>query len=233
MAHIIDIILIAGFFFAIILAAKKGFAKIVMDIGATVLSFIAAYALSRPAAELVYEKVIKGMIENSLEEKLKEIPAADALSQARALAGSIPQGLVSLGDKMGFNVGTLIENINKADISLGNISASVTDSVFKPIVLTVATAVCGLIIFILASIIFGIAAKLINKIFKLPLVKSVNRALGGVLGIVEGVIFMFVACTLAYFIGGLTDGKLSEYIGNSVIIEAVNGFNPILERFKG
>ncbi len=233
MEYIIDIIIISGFFLIITLAVKKGFAKIVLDIGATVLSFITAYIFSRPAAELVYEKVIKGMIENSLEEKLRELPAGDAFAQVRALAGSIPQGLVSLGDKIGLNISTLIENANKADISPGSISASVTDSVFKPIVLIAATAVCGLLIFILASVVFGLVAKLVNKVFKIPLVKSVNRALGGVLGIVEGVVFLFVFCTLAYFIGGLTDGKLSEYIGNSVIIEAVNGFNPILEKFKG
>ncbi len=233
MEHIIDIILIAGFVLTVVFAAKKGFAKIVLDIGATVLSLLTAYFLSRPVAAFVYDKVIKGMIEESLTEKLEKIPAKDALAQARALVDSIPDGLVRLGEKMGLDVNSLLLSIPKTDITLGQVSQSITESVFKPIVITLATAVCGLIIFIVASIVFGILVKIINKVFKLPLIKSVNRTLGGALGIVEGVIFFFVISAAAYFLGGLIGGRLEEYVDNSVLIPAINGINPIIKRFSG
>lgn len=232
MAYFIDIILIAGFVLTIIFAAKKGFAKIFLNIGASVLSFIAAYTLSRPAAEFIYEKIIREMIENSLAEKLEELPAGDALTQARALVESIPQGLVSLGEKIGLNVETLIASLNSANISAQNISATVTESVIKPIVIVLATAVCGLLVFIIASVVFGFLAKLLNKVFKLPFIKSVNKVLGGVLGVVQGAILLVLVCTIVYFLGGIIDGKLAEYIDNSVIIEAVNSINPILAKFK-
>ncbi|OQA47810.1 MAG: Colicin V production protein [Firmicutes bacterium ADurb.Bin300] len=233
MEHIIDIILIVGFVLTVVFAVKKGFAKIVLNIGATVLSLLTAYLLSRPVAAFVYEKIIKGMIEKSLTEKLEKIPAKDALAQARALVDSIPEGLVSLGEKMGLSVNSLLEGTPKADISVGHVSAAVTESVFKPIVMTLATAVCGLLIFILASIVFGVLVKLINKVFKLPLIKSVNRALGGALGIVEGVIFLLVVSAGAYFLSGLIGGRLAEYVDNSVIIPAVNSINPIIKKFSG
>lgn len=233
MVHIVDLILIACFFLMVIIAAKKGFAKIIMNIGATILSFIAAYTLSRPAADFLYEQFVRSMIENSIADKLEEnTSATDALTQARSIAELVPEGLVNLGDKLGLNISTLFENLTNADFSSGNIAEVVTDSVFKPIVIVLMTAVCGLIIFILASFIFGLIAKLINKVFKLPLIKSVNKGLGALLGVVEGIIFLLIICTLVYYAGGIIGGKFGEFLDNSYIIDFVNTYNPVIAKFS-
>lgn len=232
MAYIIDIVLIAIFSFIVVFAVKKGFAKIALNLVATVLSYIAAYVLGRPTAEFLYDKVIRTMIENSLERKIEKSPAGDVITQAKGLIESLPQGLMKLADKIGFNTSAALESVDSANISAKGISAAITDSVLKPMVIVLLTVICSIVIFIVASIIFGIIARLINKVFKMPVVKNVNRFLGGVVGIVQGIILLFVVCSLFYFFGGVFGGKMAEYIDNSLIIKFINGINPIISRIK-
>lgn len=232
MAYIIDIILIAVFAFTVAFAIKKGFAKIVLNLAATVLSYIAAYVLGKPAAELLYDKAVRGMIEKSLAEKIEKSPAGDVITQTKALIESLPEGLLKLAEKMGFNTTAAVESVNKANITSSEISIAVTDSVLKPMVIVLLTILCSIIIFIVASVIFGFLAKLINKVFKMPLVKNVNRLLGGVVGIIQGIIILLVICSVFYFFGGLFGGKMAEYIDSSLIVKFINGINPIISRIK-
>ncbi len=232
MAYIIDIVLIAMFSLIVVFAVKKGFAKIALNLVTTVLSYIAAYVLGRPTAEFLYDKVIRTMIENSLEKNIEKSPAGDVITQTKGLIESLPQGLMKLADKIGFNTSAALESVDSANISAKGISAAITDSVLKPMVIVLLTVICSIVIFIVASIIFGIIAKLINKVFKMPVVKNVNRFLGGVVGIVQGIILLFVVCSLFYFFGGVFGGKMAEYIDNSLIIKFINGINPIISRIK-
>lgn len=232
MAYIIDIILIAVFAFVVAFAVKKGFAKIALNLAATVLSYIAAYILGKPAAELLYDKVVRAIIEKALAERIEKSPTGDILTQTKGIIESLPEGLMKLAEKIGFNATAAVESISNTDISSKGISAAVTDSVLKPMIVVLLTVLCSIIIFIIASIIFGFLAKLINKVFKMPLVKNVNRFLGGVVGIIQGVILLFVICSVFYFFGGLFGGKMAEYIDNSLIIRFINGINPIISRIK-
>ncbi len=232
MAYIIDIILIAVFAFVVAFAVKKGFAKIALNLAATVLSYIAAYILGKPATELLYDKVVRAIIEKALAERIEKSPTGDILTQTKGIIESLPEGLMKLAEKIGFNATAAVESISNTDISSKGISAAVTDSVLKPMIVVLLTVLCSIIIFIIASIIFGFLAKLINKVFKMPLVKNVNRFLGGVVGIIQGVILLFVICSVFYFFGGLFGGKMAEYIDNSLIIRFINGINPIISRIK-
>lgn len=232
MAYIIDIILIAVFAFIVAFAVKKGFAKIALNLAATVLSYITAYIFGKPAAELLYDKAVRAIIEKALAERIEKSSAGDILTQTKGIIEALPEGLMKLAEKIGFNATAAVESISNTDVSAKGISAAVTESVLKPMIVVLLTVLCSIIIFILASIIFGFLAKLINKVFKMPLVKNVNRFLGGVVGIIQGVIILFVICSAFYFFGGLLGGKMAGYIDNSLIIKFINGINPIISRFK-
>ncbi len=233
MQYIIDIVLLAVFVLIIVRSAKKGFGKIVLDLLATVLSFAAAYLFSRPAAEFLYEKIVKKMIENSIAEKLGESSAVSSLKQVQEVVAGLPDAIVAFSKSMGVGVDKLADSLTKADISAGNIAAVVTETVIRPVVILIMGAVCALLIFIVASIVFGLLTRLLNKVFKLPVLKSANKALGAALGVLKGIIFVLVICTLLYYLGGFTTGAFSKAVDNSKIVSLVNRGNPIIGRFNG
>ncbi len=233
MPYVIDIALLVIFVLIVVRSAKKGFGKIVLDLAATVLSFLAAYLFSRPAAEFLYEKFVRKMIEKSVADKLTASSAANSLKQVQEVVSGLPDTLIAFSKSMGISIDKLVNSLTKADLSAGNIASSVTETVIRPVAIVMMAAVCSLIIFIVASIVLGLLTRLINKVFKLPVLKGANKSLGACLGVVKGIVFILVICTALYYLSGITNGVVKDAIKESRVVSLVNDVNPVIGRFDG
>jgi len=75
-----------------------------------------------------------------------------------------------------------------------NIAAEICDSVAKPIAVAVLKVLSFAVIFFVCDFFLQIAAKAVCKLFELPVIRSVNRTLGGVFGALKGVFVAVFAC---------------------------------------
>lgn len=118
-------------------------------------------------------------------------------------------------------------------------SPQITDWVFSNTKLFTGTEkyIAKLIIivlsFLLFSFILNFVASLIEKIFKLPVLKQANKLLGGVLGAVCGAIAVVVLCIALQVSSHVVyNAKYVSLVENSVIVQTVLSDEKVLSNIK-
>ena len=126
-------------------------------------------------------------------------------------------------DKVGKTVpaldlkGKTIEDIDSGTInsvvvsvvqSSGNPGKAVLDNVAKPVVLVPLRTIIFVVLFILIFIILSILIKATSVINKLPLIGQLNSLLGGVAGLLQGLVIVFIVVIIAHMAVELTNNTL-------------------------
>lgn len=126
-------------------------------------------------------------------------------------------------DKVGETVpaldlkGKTIEDIDSGTInsvvvsvvqSSGNPGKAVLDNVAKPVVLVPLRTIIFVVLFILIFIILSILIKATSVINKLPLIGQLNSLLGGVAGLLQGLVIVFIVVIIAHMAVELTNNTL-------------------------
>ncbi len=193
MGIVLDLILLAIVVITAVISAKRGFVKIVIETAGIIAAVILAFTLSTPLASATYDKVIEPQLIKAVKDNAD---GADTLAWE-----SLPNFLTENSEKLGISVSEFSEKIN-ANLSNGINSAVATASqeVVKPITVQIIGMLYSVILFILLSIIVKFLSNFLNKLFSFSVVGSLNRTLGGILGICKGAIFAALFCIAVCFI---------------------------------
>ncbi len=92
--------------------------------------------------------------------------------------------------------------------SAGNPGQSVLDNIVKPIVLIPMRTIVFIILFVVINILLSVVIKATSVINKIPLIGTLNEFLGGVMGLVHGVVVIFVVVIILNMIVTLTENTL-------------------------
>lgn len=223
MAYIVDIILIAIFAIAIIISAHKGFFRSLIDLAGSLVAVFAARILSQSFAQPVYDAVVADTVEKALINKIGQGATVDYAQQLEEILASIPEALSGVLQMMGINKEMLLDKVSSANLNGDNLIESLMNSVVSPVL----TSVIQFVLFAVLAIVLIIAIKLVavvlDKIIKkLPVIKSFNKTLGGVFGIVRGAIDVVLVSLIATVVIGFTNNQeLITAVDSSVIIGAV------------
>ena len=223
MAYIADIILIAIFALVIIISAHKGFFKSLIDFAGSFIAIIAARVLSSTFAVPVYDSLVKHGVENTLISRLGEGASVDYTQQLEEVINALPESISGVLQMMGLDREMLAEKISSANLNGENLIESLMNTVITP----VATAVIQFIMFAFLAIVLIIIIKffgrLLDKIIKkLPVIKSFNKTLGGVFGVLRGAIDVVVVSLLISVVAGfVSNQEFMAAVDSSIIINAV------------
>lgn len=117
-----------------------------------------------------------------------------------------------------------------------SVSGSVTDWVFSNTKLFTGTEryIANLIItvlcFVVLSVILNWAVSLVNKFFKIPVLKQANKLLGGLLGALCGLMVVYVACYAMQFLSHIIyNAQFVNAVENSTIVQLVLSDEKVLE----
>ena len=100
-------------------------------------------------------------------------------------------------------------------------AAAVSASVENLIQPVITGMVIGVVISIIIFIIIKILVKKLARVFKIPVVKQINKLLGGVLGLTEAAILVFFAVNI---FSGVLEFSNPEMLNNPMISGAVFKF---------
>jgi uncharacterized membrane protein required for colicin V production len=92
--------------------------------------------------------------------------------------------------------------------SSGNPGKAILDNVAKPVILVPLRTVVFVILFFLALIILSIIIRATSVVNKLPVIGKLNSLLGGVLGLVQGLIIVFIVVIIAHMAVALSNNTL-------------------------
>lgn len=211
---LISVILIIGFICAITVGAIRGFFPVLFGLGQSFISVIVSIFLAKPLGTLLfntgyfdkaierteaylinYNSIFSQIITNDNKKEVFQ----EALSKL-----NFPERLSSIFVNIGRNI---IPNTN--NMTLANY---ISEALFFGFCITIV----GVILFILIFIVVLIIRIFIKKLDKVKPISKVNHFLGGVVGFINGTVFVLVA--LAILTGLLMIPSLNESIGNIMML---------------
>ncbi len=187
---ILDALVLAIIVLFIILSAKKGFVRTVIEIVGFLLVFYIASKISMPLASLTYNVTIEPAIIKSVK--------TDNVSQTLPKYVKNTLGEHKLLEEFENTVLTNLDN------GVNNAVKSASQNIVKPIICGVISMIYSMIISAVLMFAVIILAKIINGIFNIGPTSKINAFLGGVFGGVKGIIICMVVCTLIYYIATIT-----------------------------
>ena len=175
MTMIADIIIIVILIVALIIGVKRGLLGAIAGIVSVVAAFIGA-AVSATLLTPTVEKFLQPILLKKIEQKLQGAQAADG-GEMLGLLGFDGQGLQNM-------LHTVTERVRETgEAMLTAVTGSVAHSI--------AYVLTYLVSFIVLLIVFRLLAKLIEKL-EPPVFSQLNSMIGGLLGLIEGALFVFV-----------------------------------------
>ncbi len=228
MSTVVDLLLLAAVIFFIVSGMRGGFVRTLLSFISKIAAVVLAYFVSDEYDELVYEKFLKESVINGIEESISASSAGDFSQQVIDVFKSIPESVSGILESLGIDFSSFGEIASSSSVS-GEIASLLEETIVRP----ACVLVCGIVLFAvvsaIASFTFGIIINLVCKFVSLPVLRTANKALGGVLGLLNGLIFVLIVSYICVIASGLTGSEdFSEVISSSHIIEiftsTINGF---------
>ncbi|SDM68309.1 CvpA family protein [Acetanaerobacterium elongatum] len=230
-SNVLDGIFVLIILISVFMAWRRGFVHTVLSF----LGFIAAAAVSGyycgRVAQFFYEKVIAQPLYDSILKKvLTLVPTGEIINKVENIGDVLPGFVTAL-----FNAAAIKTNEQISQTLSGTAEAvarTVCDAVAAPLLLSLLSLVAFFVLFGLLMVIVNILVSVVGKVFELPVLSGINRFLGGIVGVLNGVLLCMVAAAILKLFIGLT-GNANGLI-NTGVLEATwfvtyfVDYNPIL-----
>ena len=218
-AYIVDVVILVALVVFVMICAKRGFVKMIFQFASGLVALIAAIALAK-----VVVSVTGGLF---------------------GLLDSLTNSFTATFSKLnGFNVDISGRNIEEL-LASKDVSAIIATLIAKKYVgvelaagttlgflagSTMAELLCTLLAGVVLFFVLKIVFKLLSKIFtaiisKIKLLGKVNRLLGALVGIIEGIFFISLAISILTLIP--SEGIMNFFNG-SIILRLLYNHNPIV-----
>ena len=215
---ILDIILVSLFLVAIIWGGHKGGVKIIAGLVSFVLAFVLAYTLADSVGGYIRETSIGLKIENVIEARITNREEQPENSE--------------LVEETKVDAITKIEDIleNKVD----DIVNEGKNEIAKKISSAVFYGIGFLITFIGVKLVLFIVFLIIGAVFKLPILKTFNKLVGGILEVVLMLFKVWIILGLISFVAPLDFMQgVIEIINESTITKLLYEYNIIVTLIIG
>lgn len=199
---LIDLIVIAIVGLSVLISAKRGFVKVLIEVAGFVAAIIVTFTISTPLADNTYDKIIEPPIVEAAVNAVGESVQHEAWN---ALPEFVTENALKLGVSGEDFTGKITENL-----ASGTEAAVKTASqdVIKPIITKILGLIYSVVILVVLLVVVKFLAKIINKMFSFSVIGKANRVLGGIVGVPKGVIFAILFCMVVSLVVKLYGGFL-------------------------
>jgi uncharacterized membrane protein required for colicin V production len=213
MNFVIDLLLVAICFFIIFYSAKRGFVRSVMGFGSKIAALVVAYTFTPTVSAYIKARYLLGPLSESIASSIKSsvtTPAGyDFTNLAEKVPNVIERYLVSSED-----LEAKIEAMQKTgDEALRYVSESIADKVSGMI----ATALAFIGLFVLTCAALWIVTRIVDAVFKLPVLRTANTVLGVAFGVCSAVLITVVYCSVIPVVISALGAVAPKYFGEDVI----------------
>ena len=143
-----------------------------------------------------------------LAQNIKNSAIADSVNEIIDKVGETVPALDLKGKTIEDIDSGTINSVVVSVVQSGNPGKAVLDNVAKPVVLVPLRTIIFVVLFILIFIILSILIKATSVINKLPLIGQLNSLLGGVAGLLQGLVIVFIVVIIAHMAVELTNNTL-------------------------
>lgn len=224
MGIFLDVLVVLVFGLSVFLGWKNGLIKSLTGLISFAVAIAVASWLSTPVANWVFDSAVAPAITASIVD-VQDQATQSAIQSADEMLAELPDGMRTLLTSVGIDIDeTLAEQI-QAD-SVGTLAERLVTDVFKPMVISVFRVIAMLLLFVVTSLIMSVIMWVVDKAFKLPMLREANRVLGVIPGAINGVLGMMLAVTVIQLLCSLDVLITADAIQSSLLVNWLNGINP-------
>ncbi|MBR7071311.1 MAG: CvpA family protein [Clostridia bacterium] len=182
------VVLLGVFVLTVILSAKRGFVCSLIETIGFLAALILSITLSTPIAEIIYDRAIAPTVVSAVDSAVADNTQNTVDSVWTALPGFVTGYAEKVGvskEHIASRIGTASEHVSN------NMVESASQNVIRPMMVSLLKIMVSVVLFTVLFFVVKIAARLLNKVFSFSVAGKVNTILGGVLGVIKGLIFVF------------------------------------------
>lgn len=209
---VIDLILILILASCVFDGRKKGFVKMILSIAATIISVLIAHEYSAPVAEWANETFVHEATVNTFAEAI----TYHLNNGAQAIAEAIPEYIVRAAEAGGVAISSVVSDIGSS-VDAVQAAEQIYDGIYGAIISPILSVVAFLVVYAVCNFVLSFGVSFINRIFKLPVLKGLNKLLGGALGAVKGIIVVCIVSMVLIVAGDLFPDILGTAVSESNI----------------
>ena len=234
MNYIFDIFLLLVLLLVASISAQKGFVRSIWATVTLIGAFFIAYAFGATVGELICGEFILPRITEYTFEIIKNIVTSTAGNyNVSELFDTLPEEFVILAENCGANIELLEEQFTSAVTIPEEQLYDLASSIALPISNTISKALGIILLFIVSILALALIGLVVKIITKIPVIKTIDGILGFVLGLLKGVVLLFMLCVVAAifveseFMSGAPEMFFKSLTENSYIFRFFCAFSPI------
>ncbi len=235
MWFILDFLVVAIVLLYVVISAKRGFMKTVIELVGFFVSVYLAFAVGGMIAEAAYDSAVEPAIVKSAVSAVGETASGSVKQTVDGVWDSLPELVVKTASNIGITSESVANSVSgqvSNSDSVAKIAESTADAVVKPVVVPLIKSLVGLLLFAVLMILVRFLSRIISKAFNLPLIGGLNRTLGGILGLGKGVIMAFVFCVIISTIVYMTPNGFLIFTKENIEKSVLFGFLARLSPFQ-
>ena len=220
---ILDLIVIGIIILAFAVSAKKGLVKSIWKITALVVTIVLVIALKTPTVEFLARTDISDTIYDFISEKMTiqlENPSDTDVEEEKDNAENksfVPE----------FILAEITADTNKMYDSLEESINHGTDIVTRRLTLWALNIIAAIGIFLFIRAALAIIFVVVDGASKLPVINQANALLGGLLGAVNMLAVIYIACALISLFAA--DSEIYALIDKSILVKYFYNYNILLQ----
>jgi len=222
---LIDLLLVLVLCLMVWMAARRGFFRTALRLGAWIVSIALAAALSAALAQPTYEAFFAAPVRAMIEQNIgAAVDSSQAAQYAQRVIEELPAALQQLAGVAGISTEGLIGSL-QSSFTVAGAAALLEQSVAAPIAIAVIRLVMNLALFML--LLFGLQflCRHLEKLREIPVLKQTDWILGAALGLIKGVLLVLVLALLLRAGAALNaGGSFALAVENSRIAALTEGF---------
>lgn len=213
---LIDVCIVAALVFFAWRGEKRGFILTLCSLVAVIVAFVGATIITNAAAPKVAEYIqpkLEQSIQESLGEALREIPDGGEFEIDDILASLRENGVVAkwVADTIEDSLRDIdVNSYAKQAITAITTMASGASKPAAALAGQLSRSILFPIVFLLLLIAWFFVSHALDLVSKLPVVNSLNHGLGGAMGLIKGIVVVYVAVWVLCGPAGVISSQMAQ-----------------------
>ncbi len=227
MAYILDIAVILIVVFCVWRGWRHGLIRTaVMLVGFALAAFVAAQ-VAAPAAKGIYEAAVAPRVEAVITAQVEEIGESEITVGLDTLFGEDAM-LIPYFESMGWDTAVTVSLGDRSGAAIRDAVTPAIEQVLQPVLIYLIEAALSFLLFVVLLIVVSLLSRLLDAVFKLPLLKQLNRFGGLAAGFLQGVFWALIFTVVLQFVvscGWLGETVTIETIESSQLVSRLANWN--------
>ena len=220
-AIVFDLVMLALLLVVAFAYARRGFAAGLVQFVGNLASLIGALVLSHQASPLLFEKFFQNGFVTSIQNTLTAEGTVNIQSTIEKYAGFLPE---SIKESLTASAAGLL------DSGAPDMAVKLVDEVIAPLLTPIIAIVLFFVAFALCRLLVALLVAVLTNVNRIPVMGSVNRFFGFLMGLLAGVVDLYLVLCAVWAIIVITGGSIEflndQALAGSVTYNIFGRFNP-------